>query len=71
VESGLADLKQRKKRRSRRNRDFVLVVGSLDLAIVIVMRLEPGPITMVYGLSAITLVTSIVGWTMFVVNDDY
>jgi hypothetical protein len=71
VNSGLADVKQRKKRRSKRNRDFILVVGTLDLAIGIVMRLEPGPFTMVYGLSAITLLTSMAGWTMFVVNDDY
>jgi hypothetical protein len=71
VQSGLAEVKHRKRRKSRRNRDFILLVGSLDLGIAFLMKMMPGVITMIYGLSAITLVTSTFGWIMFVVNDDY
>lgn len=71
VESGLADIKHRKRRRSRRTRDFILVVGSLDLAIAVAMRMMPGPMTLVYGLAGITLVTSMLAWVTFGVMDDY
>jgi hypothetical protein len=71
VEAGLADLNHKARRRSKRNRDFILVVGSLDLAIVIAMRMMPGPMSMIYGVAAITLITSTVGWVTFFVMDDY
>jgi hypothetical protein len=71
VGSGLADLKPRKRRVSRRNRDFVLLVGAIDAAIVIYMRVAPSSVTFVYGIAGITLVTSVLGWVAFVVMDDY
>jgi len=71
VESGLANVKRRKRRRSRRTRDFILVVGGLDLAIVIAMKLMPGVISVIFGLSAIALLTSMLAWVVFGVMDDY
>ncbi|HEY4989136.1 MAG TPA: hypothetical protein VII09_04975 [Opitutaceae bacterium] len=69
--SGWGRLKRRKRRKSRRNRDFVLLVGGLDLTIAILMKVMASAVTMVYGLSAIALITSTFAWIMFVVNDDY
>jgi hypothetical protein len=71
VESGVADVKHRKGRRSKRNRDFFVVVGSLDLAILIAMKLMPDTMTVIFGISAITLVTSMLAWVAFGVMDDY
>jgi hypothetical protein len=69
--SGWGRLKRFKGRKSKRNRDFLIVVGGLDLAIAAGIKFMPGTVTMVYGIAAITLVTSMFGWIMFVVNDDY
>lgn len=71
VESGLARVKPRKRRLSRRTRDFALLIGSIDAAIIVYMRTGSDPMTFVYGIAAITLVTSMVGWVAFVVMDDY
>ena len=71
VESGLADVKPKKKRRSRRNRDFILIVGTIDAALVAYIRVMQNPFSFIYGIAGITLVTSTVAWMMFVVNDDY
>ena len=71
VESGLADVKARKRRISRRSRDFVLLVGSIDAAIVIYMRIASNPLAFVYGIAGITLATSTIAWVAFVVMDDY
>lgn len=71
VESGLAEVGYRKKRKSRRIRDFLLIVGSVDIGVAMVMKSMGNPVTMIYGIAAITLVTSTVGWIMFVVMDDY
>jgi hypothetical protein len=71
VESGLADLKPKKKRKSRRNRDFFLLVGTLDAVIALMMWWTPDVFTVIYGISGITLVTSMFAWIMYVVNDDY
>ncbi len=69
--SGWGRIKFWKRRKSKRTRDFIVLVGGLDLAIALVMKMEPDVITAVYGISAITLVTSFIGWIMFVVMDDY
>jgi hypothetical protein len=69
--SGWGRLKRRKRRKSKRNRDFLLLVGGLDLTIAILMKVLSSPVTMVYGISAIVLVTTTFAWIMFVVNDDY
>jgi hypothetical protein len=64
-------VKRRKKRASRRNRDFILIVGGTDLAIAVIMKVLSNTMTTIYGIAGITLVTSTVAWVMFVVNDDY
>jgi hypothetical protein len=69
--SGWGRLKRRRRRRSRRNRDFVLIVGGLDLTIAILIKVMGSPISMIFGIAAMTLITSMFTWTMFVVNDDY
>lgn len=70
-QSGWARLKVWKRRKSKRTRDFIVVVGSIDLVVAFVMYLTRDVITLVYGISAITLVTSFIGWMMFFVMDDY
>jgi hypothetical protein len=64
-------VKGRKRRKSRRNRDFLLIVGGLDLAIAVLMRVMSNTMTTIYGIAGITLITSTFAWIMFVVNDDY
>jgi hypothetical protein len=64
-------IKNWRRRKSRRLRDFLLSVGTLDLATIILMRMESNPFTFVYGIAFITLVTSMSAWMMFVVMDDY
>jgi hypothetical protein len=69
--SGWGRIRRWTGRKSKRNRDFILVVGVLDLAIAICMKVMANVVTMIYGIAAITLVTTTVAWIMFVVNDDY
>jgi hypothetical protein len=69
--SGWGRIKRWRRRRSKRNRDFVLVVGGLDIAIAIGIKVMSSTVSTIYGLAAIILVTSMFGWIMFVVNDDY
>jgi hypothetical protein len=71
VESGLADVKPPQRRKSRRNRDFILLVGTIDTAIIIYMRVMQDTVAFVYGIAGITLVTSMSAWIMYVVNEDY
>jgi hypothetical protein len=71
VESGLADVSHPKKRKSRRIRDFILLAGSIDAAIIIYVRVMQNPVAFVYGIAGVTLVTSTFAWIMFVVMDDY
>jgi hypothetical protein len=69
--SGWWRVKGGKKRRSKRNRDFILVVGGLDLAIAVGIKVMSSTVSTIYGIAGITLITSMVAWVMFVVNDDY
>jgi hypothetical protein len=69
--SGWGRIKNWKMRKSRRNRDYILLVGGLDLTIAIIMKVMSSPVTMIFGIAAIVLMTSTVTWVMFVVNDDY
>lgn len=69
--SGWWRVKDRKKRRSRRNRDFILIVGGLDLAIAVLMKTMSNTVSTIFGIAGITLITSTFAWIMFVVNDDY
>jgi hypothetical protein len=70
-QSGWWRVKGRKRRKSRRNRDFLLIVGGLDLAIAVLMRVMSNTVSTIYGVAGITLITSTFAWIMFVVNDDY
>ncbi len=69
--SGWKRLRFWRRRKSKRTRDFLVVVGSIDFAIVLSMRLMPSDIVLIYGISGITLATSMIGWIMFFVMDDY
>jgi len=69
--SGWGRIKFWKRRKSRRTRDFLLMVGSVDLAIAAVAFTQRDPITLVYGIAGVTLVTSTAAWIMFFVMDDY
>jgi len=69
--SGWGRIKSWRKRKSRRLRDFLILVGGIDLGIAVIMKTMPGVMTEIYGIAGITLVTSMSGWIMFVVMDDY
>lgn len=69
--SGWGRIRHWRRRRSRRTRDFLIVVGSVDVALVIGMREMPSVLTMAYGVGAVVLFTSMVGWIMFAIMDDY
>lgn len=69
--SGWGRIKFWKRRKSRRTRDFILMVGSVDLAIAAVAYMQHDPITLVYGIAGVTLITSTAAWIMFFVMDDY
>jgi hypothetical protein len=69
--SGWGRIKHWRRRRSRRDRDFIVAVGGVDLAIIILMRVMPGEGTLVFGLSGITLFTTMSAWIMYMVMDDY
>jgi hypothetical protein len=60
-----------KRRSSRRLRDFLVGVGSIDLAVAGFMYWQQNPITAMFGIGAITLVTSMGAWMVFFVMDDY
>lgn len=71
VDSGVAGVRPRKRRLSRRTRDFALLVGSIDAAIIVYVRIAANPLAFAYGIAGITLVTSTIAWVTFVVMDDY
>jgi hypothetical protein len=72
MESGWGRIQHRRRRLiSRRTRDFLLIVGLADLAIVCFMKKYMNAVSMVYGLSAVTLLSTTVAWVMFVVMDEY
>jgi hypothetical protein len=71
-ESGWGRIFHRKRKRiSRRTRDFLIVVGSADLAVYAFVRGSFNAVSFVYGIAAVTLLTSTVAWVMFAVMDDY
>jgi hypothetical protein len=70
-DSGWGRIKRWGRRKSRRDKDFIMVVGGIDLALVILMRVMHDTVTMVFGISAITLITVMAGWFMYFVMDDY
>jgi hypothetical protein len=70
-ESGWGRIKSWNRRKSRRNRDLLIIVGTLDLAIAAYIKVMANTVSTIYGIAGITLVTTTVSWIMFVVNDDY
>jgi hypothetical protein len=72
VESGWGRvLPVKKKMISRRTRDFLIVVGPLDLAVLLFMRWALNAVSFIFGIAAVTLVTTWLAWIMFVVMDEY
>jgi hypothetical protein len=69
--SGWGRLKRWRRRKSRRGRDFIIVVGTVDITVALMMKIMPSPMMLIYGLGAITLVTTTMGWIMFFVMDPY
>ena len=59
------------RRKSRRNRDFILIVGTIDLAFAVFIKAMSSTVSTIFGVAGITLVTTTFAWIMFVVNDDY
>jgi hypothetical protein len=71
-EAGWARIFLRKRRKiSKRTRDFLLLVGPMDLAVVLFVRWSLNGVSLIFGISAVTLLTSSVAWIMFVVMDEY
>ena len=70
--AGLNELAPKPKRRSRRTRDFFLVVVPLD-AFFGFAAFGPyaNPISMIYGIAGMIFATVGIGWVMFFVMDDY
>jgi hypothetical protein len=60
------------KRRSRRTRDFILLVTMASLLVAVLMlQLPRTPGTLVMGLVLITYIAMLLAWVMFGVMDDY
>jgi hypothetical protein len=61
-----------KRKKSRRRRDFLIALIGGNLAIVLMVALVgPNPISLLYGLSGITLLSVGLTWILFFVMDDY
>jgi hypothetical protein len=69
--SGANALKPKAPRKTRRLRDFLLLVGTIDVAIAVLIKVMHNPMMFIYGVAGITLVTATVAWIMFVVMDAY
>jgi hypothetical protein len=69
--SGWGRIKRWKGRKSKRTRDFILLVGGLDIIIAVGTKMMSNTVSTIYGIAGITLITSTFAWIMFVVNDDY
>jgi hypothetical protein len=72
MESGWGRIRHKRRRLiSRRTRDFFIIVGLGDLAVMGLVRWCLNAVSMVYGIAAVTLLSSTLAWIMFVVMDDY
>jgi hypothetical protein len=69
--SGWGRIKRRGRKRSRRARDYLLVLAFMAILAAGIYRLAPGPYALAYGLGALVLVATTLGWLMFFVMDDY
>jgi hypothetical protein len=71
-QSGWKSVHPGRRRFSRRTRDFLLLVGSVDVAVLaFTLHGNREPITFVYGISAVAVLSSSAAWVMFFVMDDY
>lgn len=70
--AGLNELAPKPKRRSRRTRDYFLVVIPLN-AFFGFAAFGPyaNPVSFIYGIAGLIFVTIGIGWVMFFVIDDY
>jgi hypothetical protein len=70
--AGLNELAPKPKRRSRRTRDFFLVVVPIN-AFFGFAAFGPyaNPVSLSYGIAGIIIATLGLGWVMFFVMDDY
>ena len=59
------------KKKSRRTRDFLLGIGATDAVIAVVTYKMQDTVSLIFGIAAITVITSSAAWIMFVVMDDY
>ena len=69
--SGWGKIKRWTKRKSRRDRDFIVIVTVMNLAFITAMRVMKDQVTFVFGISGMTLVTVMAAWIMYMVMDDY
>jgi hypothetical protein len=69
--SGWGRILDWRRRKSRRGRDLIIVVGTFDLTVALFIKFSPGATSVIYGVAAITLFTSMVSWIMLFVVDPY
>jgi hypothetical protein len=69
--SGWARISLKVRRRVRHHRDFLLVAGTTDLLVGFLVAKAGDPFTFVCGISAMTLVTTLAAWHLYVVGDPY
>jgi hypothetical protein len=71
VASGWSEYQAPPRRKSRRLRDFLLLVGPIDFALLCIILLVRNPATAIFGLAGIVMTTVCFAWIMFFVMDDY
>jgi hypothetical protein len=52
-------------------RDFLIIIGPVDLGLLAVAWLSHNPAVLIFGIGAIAVVTSTLTWIMFFVMDKY
>jgi hypothetical protein len=71
IGTGADHVPARKRRVSRRTKDFLFLVGVVDLAAMAMFRMMPGLITMAYMLGAIVFFDVVLAVMLFGMMDDY
>jgi hypothetical protein len=69
--SGWGRIRSFNARKSRRDRDFIIVVGGLNLVLIITMKVLKDDVSFVFCISGMTLFTAMAAWIMYQVMDDY
>jgi len=70
-ESGWDELPDRPLRKSRRLRDYLLIVLPVDLGIIGLAWLSHNPAVLIFGTAAAVVLATTLGWIMFFVMDKY